>query len=96
MGVPGRTTLHVDEFVEQLLSQERVCGLILPRLPRRCVLEDKNGLPIRESVLGEEVDEEVAKKAEEEKEKEKKKAEERKKKLEEKRLLEEKNVVCSC
>ncbi|PKI83829.1 hypothetical protein MVES_002228 [Malassezia vespertilionis] len=41
---------HMDEFVFDLLTEERVCGLILPRLTRRALLEEK-GLRPRRSKL---------------------------------------------
>lgn len=31
---------HIDDFVDELLTQERVCHIILPRLAQRRVLED--------------------------------------------------------
>jgi pre-mRNA-splicing factor 38A len=33
------TITHVDEFVDELLTQDRVCEIILPRIPKRHVLE---------------------------------------------------------
>ncbi|WFD28349.1 hypothetical protein MNAN1_003358 [Malassezia nana] len=44
---------HMDEFVDQLLTEERVCDLILPRLTKRAVLERKEGLRPRTSRLEE-------------------------------------------
>ncbi|WFD20669.1 hypothetical protein MCAP1_002920 [Malassezia caprae] len=44
---------HMDEFVDQLLTEERVCDLILPRLTKRAVLERKEGLRPRISKLEE-------------------------------------------
>lgn len=41
----------MDEFVDQLLTEERVCDIILPRLPRREVLEDINEIGPRKSLL---------------------------------------------
>ena len=32
--------MHMDEFVDELLTDERVCGIALPRLPKREMLED--------------------------------------------------------
>ncbi len=32
--------VHMDEFVDELLKEERVCGIALPRLPKREMLED--------------------------------------------------------
>ncbi|PWN33420.1 Pre-mRNA-splicing factor 38A, partial [Meira miltonrushii] len=48
----GQYTLtYMDEFVDQLLIEERVCELILPRLTRRDVLEEVEGLVPRISKL---------------------------------------------
>lgn len=44
---------HMDEFIDQLLTEERVCDLILPRLTKRAVLERKEGLRPRTSKLEE-------------------------------------------
>jgi pre-mRNA-splicing factor 38A len=41
----------MDEFIDQLLTLERVCDTILPRLTRRDVLEETEGLPPRPSAL---------------------------------------------
>ncbi|EXX78018.1 hypothetical protein RirG_018610 [Rhizophagus irregularis DAOM 197198w] len=41
----------VDEFIEELLKEERVCDTILPRMLKRHVLEENGELPLRESVL---------------------------------------------
>lgn len=48
----------MDDFVDQLLHEERVCDIILPRLPKRFVLEENDELPPRISILEEELDEE--------------------------------------
>ncbi|KAK4053456.1 hypothetical protein OIV83_001623 [Microbotryomycetes sp. JL201] len=42
----------MDEFADQLLTEERVCEIQLPRLTQRKVLEDTEGLPPRRSKLG--------------------------------------------
>jgi pre-mRNA-splicing factor 38A len=48
----GQFTLtYMDEFIDQLLTEERVCELILPRLTRRDVLEEVEGLVPRISKL---------------------------------------------
>ncbi|PWN21212.1 PRP38-domain-containing protein [Microstroma glucosiphilum] len=44
---------HMDTFVDELLTEERVCDVILPRLVKREVLEEREGLPPRGSVLEE-------------------------------------------
>ncbi|MCO5595355.1 hypothetical protein L7F22_049397 [Adiantum nelumboides] len=47
------TMTFMDEYVYDLLTKERVCELILPRLTRRDVLEDTEGLTPRTSKLEE-------------------------------------------
>lgn len=42
---------YFDEFIDQLLTEERVCDVILPRLTKREVLEDTEGLAPRQSLL---------------------------------------------
>jgi len=42
---------HMDEFVDQLLREERVCDVQLPRLQKRHVLEENNELEPRVSLL---------------------------------------------
>ncbi|KAB5596397.1 Pyruvate dehydrogenase [Ceratobasidium theobromae] len=47
----GYHLTFIDEFVDQLLTEERVCDIILPRLMKRAVLEETEGLAPRTSVL---------------------------------------------
>ncbi|CUA75058.1 Pre-mRNA-splicing factor 38A [Xenopus laevis] [Rhizoctonia solani] len=47
----GYSLTYMDEFVDQLLTEERVCDIILPRMAKREVLEDTEGLAPRTSVL---------------------------------------------
>ncbi|KAG9010118.1 Pre-mRNA-splicing factor 38A [Tulasnella sp. JGI-2019a] len=47
----GYTLTFVDEFVDSLLNEERVCDIILPRLTKRDVLEETEGLGPRPSAL---------------------------------------------
>jgi pre-mRNA-splicing factor 38A len=47
----GYSILHFDEFIDQLLTEDRVCDVILPRLTKRDVLEETEGLAPRTSVL---------------------------------------------
>jgi len=47
----GYQLTHMDQFIDQLLTEERVCDIILPRLTRRDVLEDIEGLSPRKSAL---------------------------------------------
>ncbi|KAJ7332720.1 hypothetical protein JRQ81_014900 [Phrynocephalus forsythii] len=48
--------MHVDEFIDQLLHEERVCDIILPRLQKRYVLEEAEQLEPRISALEEDMD----------------------------------------
>jgi len=43
--------IHVDELVDELLLKEAVCDTILPRIPKRQVLEESGALKPRHSVL---------------------------------------------
>lgn len=45
------SVVHVDEVVDMLLREERVCDIILPRLTRRDVCEARDGLAPRISRL---------------------------------------------
>lgn len=47
---------NVDSFIDQLLHQERVCDIILPRIQRRHVLEELGDLDPRVSALDEDLD----------------------------------------
>ena len=47
---------YMDQFVDDLLTKERVCGTSLRKLPRRTLLEDLEQLKERESPLGDELD----------------------------------------
>jgi len=42
---------HMDELIDQLLHEERVCDVQLPRIQKRGVLEENNDLEPRISVL---------------------------------------------
>lgn len=53
----GYSLTYIDQFVDDLLTKERVCGTSLRKLPNRMILEDLGQLEARESPLGEEVDE---------------------------------------
>ncbi|CAG8634289.1 12973_t:CDS:2, partial [Ambispora gerdemannii] len=37
----------MDEFIDELLREERVCDTILPRISKRYVLEENDELPLR-------------------------------------------------
>jgi len=47
----GYSLTYMDEFVYSLLTEERVCDIILPRLAKRQVLEEMNELGPRKSFL---------------------------------------------
>jgi len=47
----GYTLTFMDEFVYALLTEERVCDTILPRITKREVLEETEGLQPRVSLL---------------------------------------------
>jgi pre-mRNA-splicing factor 38A len=38
------TTIHIDEVVDKLLRDEHFCEVMLPRIPKRWVLEEANKL----------------------------------------------------
>ncbi|KAK2467097.1 hypothetical protein APHAL10511_001355 [Amanita phalloides] len=47
----GYSLTYMDEFVYALLTEERVCDIILPRIAKRQVLEELNELGPRKSLL---------------------------------------------
>lgn len=51
------TLTHIDQFVDDLLTKDRMCATSLWKLPSRANLEDLDMLEPRESPLGDEVDE---------------------------------------
>jgi pre-mRNA-splicing factor 38A len=53
----GYSLTYMDQFVDDLLTKDRVCGTSLLKLPQRIILEDLGQLEVRESPLGEELDE---------------------------------------
>jgi len=51
-GRDGKFVLsHMDEFIDELLIQDRSCDVILPRIQKRNVLEESNDLEPRVSLL---------------------------------------------
>lgn len=50
--------IHMDEFIDQLLREDRVCDIILPRIQKRCILEENNELDPKVSALDDDLDEE--------------------------------------
>ncbi|KAI0270041.1 PRP38 family-domain-containing protein [Gloeopeniophorella convolvens] len=47
----GYYLTYIDEFVDQLLNDERVCDIILPRIAKRSVLEENGDIGPRDSRL---------------------------------------------
>ncbi|XP_064386956.1 pre-mRNA-splicing factor 38A-like [Halichondria panicea] len=47
--------LHIDEFVDELLNQDRACDVILPRIQKRHILEQLEQLEPRVSALDEDL-----------------------------------------
>ncbi|KAL9630060.1 MAG: hypothetical protein Q9164_006602 [Protoblastenia rupestris] len=53
----GYSLTYIDQFVDDLLTKDRVCATSLRKLPQRTILEDLGQLDLRESPLGEELEE---------------------------------------
>ena len=53
----GYSLTYIDQFVDDLLTKDRVCATSLRKLPQRTILEDLGQLELRESPLGEELEE---------------------------------------
>lgn len=51
--------VHMDEYIDELLREERLCDIILPRIQRRHVLEENNELEQKVSALDEDLDEDL-------------------------------------
>ncbi|CAD1469510.1 unnamed protein product [Heterotrigona itama] len=49
--------IHMDEFIDDLLREERCCDIILPRIQKRHVLEENNELEAKVSALEDDMDE---------------------------------------
>ncbi|XP_028413046.1 pre-mRNA-splicing factor 38A-like [Dendronephthya gigantea] len=47
---------HIDEFIDELLREDRVCDVILPRIQKRHLLESSNQLEPRRSALEDDLD----------------------------------------
>ena len=52
----GFTLTFLDEYVDSLLRDERVCDTALPRIPTRFALEETEELEPRVSLMGSEID----------------------------------------
>lgn len=57
--------IHMDEFVDELLREERLCDIILPRIQKRHVLEENNEIDPKISALEDDLDEDMEKSDEE-------------------------------
>lgn len=51
--------VYMDEYIDELLRNNRVCDIILPRIQKRSILEENNELEPKVSVLDEDLDDEV-------------------------------------
>jgi pre-mRNA-splicing factor 38A len=49
--IGGYSLTYFDEFIDEMMTKDRVCDIILPRLTQRSVLEETEGLPPRKSLL---------------------------------------------
>merc|ERR1712096_500349 len=60
---------HVDEFIDDLIREERVCDVIMPRVQKRHVLEENEMLEPRISALDDDLDDLDSSSSEEEEDK---------------------------
>ncbi|GAB1869551.1 Pre-mRNA-splicing factor 38 [Camponotus japonicus] len=58
--------IHMDEFIDHLLREERCCDVILPRIQKRYVLEENNELEAKISALEDDMDDGIESSEEEE------------------------------
>jgi pre-mRNA-splicing factor 38A len=58
--------VHMDEFIDELLREERLCDVILPRIQKRHVLEENNELEPKISALEDDLDEGIESSGDEE------------------------------
>ncbi|KAH6578766.1 hypothetical protein BASA60_003539 [Batrachochytrium salamandrivorans] len=54
--VGGYELTFMDQFISDLLTEDRMCDTILPRLTKRYMLEDQGDLELRTSILDGELD----------------------------------------
>lgn len=52
--------MHMDEYIDELLRNDRVCDIILPRIQKRMILEENNELEPKVSALDDDLDEDMA------------------------------------
>lgn len=48
--------VHMDELIDELLTEERVCDIILPRIQKRYVLEENNEIETKVSALDDDLE----------------------------------------
>ena len=53
----GFRLTFMDEYIDELLTKERVCDIALPRLPTRAQLEDLDQLEPREPLISDDDEE---------------------------------------
>nr|CAD7454937.1 unnamed protein product [Timema tahoe] len=58
--------VYIDEYIDELLREERLCDIILPRIQKRHVLEENNELESKISALEDDLDEGIESSGEEE------------------------------
>ena len=63
---PEFELIHVDEFIDELLRDDRVCDIILPRIQKRTTLEQNEQLEPRVSALDDDLSDEESEEEEEE------------------------------
>ncbi|XP_039745315.1 pre-mRNA-splicing factor 38 [Pararge aegeria] len=51
--------IHMDEYIDELLREERLCDVILPRIQKRHILEENNELEQKVSALDDDLDEDM-------------------------------------
>ncbi|XP_001361622.3 pre-mRNA-splicing factor 38 [Drosophila pseudoobscura] len=51
--------VYMDEYIDELLRNDRVCDIILPRIQKRTILEENNEIEPKVSVLDEDLDDEL-------------------------------------
>lgn len=51
--------IHMDEYIDELLRNDRVCDIILPRIQKRIILEENNELEPKVSALDDDLDEDM-------------------------------------
>jgi len=78
---------HVDEFIDDLIREERVCDVILPRVQKRHVLEENEMIDPRVSALDDDLDDLDESSSSEEDDEDQRREERRRRRREEERRL---------